>query len=315
MTFSVSVIVLTYNAVWEKLRRTLDSIVMQQGIDLEIIIADDGSSLRWDEQIVAFFEKHGFTDYKIVNAKQNGGTVKNLCNGVGKADGEYIKPIAAGDFLYSPDSLCGWYRFMKDNDAKISFGDAVYYQESDDSQQIVKKVNHPMQLSYYDRACNRRRFFVNYLLANDTVLGAALMMEISVIKRYLSEIRGKVKFAEDYMVRLAVFDGVKIHHYQGNVIWYEYGTGVSTGTNDKWKNMLLADFNATNDILAERKKYPDYCAAVLSKVLHSKGKIQKLAKFACFPDYQICRRINQKHFDYTPEKADIVFLQRIVKGT
>ena len=26
--------------------------------------------------------------------------------------------------------------FMKDNDAKISFGDAVYYQESDDSQQL-----------------------------------------------------------------------------------------------------------------------------------------------------------------------------------
>ncbi|MBP5582017.1 MAG: glycosyltransferase [Ruminococcus sp.] len=315
MKYNVSVVVLTYNAVWEKLRRTLDSIVVQRGLEFEIIVADDGSSVRSDDRITVFFAEKGFTAYKLVNAKENCGTVKNLFNGVSKAEGEYIKPIAAGDFIYGPDSLCGWFKAMKANNAKISFGDAVYYQEADSDLKIVREVNSPMQLSYYDGNCSRRKFFVNYLLANDTVLGAALMTEHNVMKHYLGEIKGKVKFAEDYMVRLAVFDGVKIYHYPENVIWYEYGTGVSAGTNDKWKNMLLADFRATNAILAARTKYPDYCAALFSKVMRLKGKAQKLAKGVCFPDYQLARKKNQKAPAHTPENAVIKLLQMIVKGT
>ena len=80
MKYNVSVVVLTYNAVWEKLRRTLDSIVVQRGLEFEIIVADDGSSVRSDDRITVFFAEKGFTAYKLVNAKENGGTVKNLFN-------------------------------------------------------------------------------------------------------------------------------------------------------------------------------------------------------------------------------------------
>ena len=40
----ISVIVLTYNAQWEKLSATLISIIFQNKIEPQIIIADDGST-------------------------------------------------------------------------------------------------------------------------------------------------------------------------------------------------------------------------------------------------------------------------------
>ena len=39
----VSVIVLTYNVQWEKLKPTLESILMQEDVNCEIVMADDGS--------------------------------------------------------------------------------------------------------------------------------------------------------------------------------------------------------------------------------------------------------------------------------
>ena len=43
MRETVSVIVLTYNPDREKLFATLNSIIIQENIDIEIIVSDDGS--------------------------------------------------------------------------------------------------------------------------------------------------------------------------------------------------------------------------------------------------------------------------------
>ena len=39
----MSVIVVTYNSEWEKIKITLNSILRQKNISLQIIVADDGS--------------------------------------------------------------------------------------------------------------------------------------------------------------------------------------------------------------------------------------------------------------------------------
>ena len=164
MKYDVSVVVLTYNAKWEKLRGTLESVLIQKGLEYEIIIADDGSSVRWDREICEFCDRYGFSNLKIVNDPQNGGTVRNLSNGVKESNGDYIKPIAAGDYLYDQYTLVKWFDFMKQNNAKISFGNAVYFFEKSNEIKVLKKVNHPMQLSLYDDNVDSRAFFVNYLI-------------------------------------------------------------------------------------------------------------------------------------------------------
>ena len=52
----VSVIIVTYNSDWEKLRLTLLSTVKQRNISIQIIITDDGSEETFDENIVQLFK-------------------------------------------------------------------------------------------------------------------------------------------------------------------------------------------------------------------------------------------------------------------
>ena len=62
---------------------------------------------------------------------------------------------------------------------------------------------------------------MDYLLANDTILGAAVLAKRNIILKYLLEMEGKVKYAEDYMIRLMIFDNKIICHMDKNLIWYE----------------------------------------------------------------------------------------------
>ena len=70
-TYDVSVLVLTYNAIYEKLLDTVKSILMQNGVDLEIIIADDGSSHKEFDKLSEFFKSYGFTEYVIIENEKN----------------------------------------------------------------------------------------------------------------------------------------------------------------------------------------------------------------------------------------------------
>ena len=72
-----SVIVLTYNANPEKLKMTLKSVIGQKCDDFEIIIADDGSKTRWDDETEQFFHKYGFEKYNFAG-KCKGFKVKSV---------------------------------------------------------------------------------------------------------------------------------------------------------------------------------------------------------------------------------------------
>ena len=63
----VSVIIVTYNSDWKKLRLTLLSTLKQINVSIQIIIADDGSKETFDEKIVQLFNEFGFSNYVIVN--------------------------------------------------------------------------------------------------------------------------------------------------------------------------------------------------------------------------------------------------------
>ena len=48
------------------------------------------------------------------------------------------------------------------------------------------------------------------------------MAKKDIFFSYLTEIKNRVKYAEDYMIRLMVYDRKKIYHINCNLIWYEY---------------------------------------------------------------------------------------------
>ena len=47
----ISIIIVTYNSKWFELKATIKSVLMQKGINYEIIFADDGSKIKWNEKL------------------------------------------------------------------------------------------------------------------------------------------------------------------------------------------------------------------------------------------------------------------------
>ena len=58
----MSVIVVTYNSEWEKIKITLNSILRQKNISLQIIVADDGSENIFSEKIQKLMGKYQFNN-------------------------------------------------------------------------------------------------------------------------------------------------------------------------------------------------------------------------------------------------------------
>ena len=113
------------------------------------------------------------------------------------------------------------------------------------------------------------------------------------------------------MIRIMIYDGINVVYYPNIVIWYEYGTGISTSKNSKWDKLLYADFEMSNDLISQRKadnfmqiKYQKYLK--LRKVKN----IKKIVKVICFPSVIVYRirfkyvkesipvGVNKKLFDW-----------------
>ena len=243
----VSIVVVTYNPKWEKLKSTVLSAILQQGIDFEIIITDDGSANNYFEELKKLFKMHDFTDYSLLESKKNKGTVYNLKKGVDAAIGKYIKDISPGDYFYSDNTIADWIAYVQLNDVKVSFGKAVYY--NDDVQfNIIKHRTAPKYINGYRYGYNdsTRK---EYLLMDDMALGAAVLCEREILNKYLSLIVDKVKLGEDFAYSLMVFNGIHLNLYDKNVVFYEFGNGVSTSGNERYTAIMLADWENMHNIM------------------------------------------------------------------
>lgn len=279
----VSVIIVTYNSDWKKLRLTLLSTLKQINVSIQIIIADDGSKETFDEKIVQLFNEFGFSNYVIVNNPTNRGTVLNISSALKYSDGIYTKTIAPGDYFCEATTLRKWVNFMKCNSALVSFGDAIYYSDYD-SMILIRTRGAPVNKHLYTNNISPYKVFVDYILANDTILGAAQMMETKILKEYIQLIENRIIYAEDFMMRIMIFDGIKIYYYPCSVILYEYGTGISTSKNSKWAKLLHDDFEISNEIILKRKtrnRFQRKFQVYLSKRYSIINKFVKIIYFPC----------------------------------
>lgn len=253
--YEVTVLVLTYNPVWDKLLWTLKSILLQDKVRFQLVIADDGSADNYFDQIKDYLAEKKFKDYKLVPADRNRGTVYNMWHAMGYCDGRYIKPISPGDMLNHTQILSHWIADLEKKHAQWSFADAVYFRFHQEQALIpVKCLAHPQNVKVYksgDMQASQRE----YLLFNDICLGAATICQKKVMERYLEQICNKVIYAEDNIYRLMFLDGIPFSFYDSAAILYEYGSGISTNNKVSiWDERLLNDWNATNKIMLDRCK-------------------------------------------------------------
>ena len=83
----------------------------------------------------------------------------------------------------------------------------------------------------------------NHLIGlSDNISGASYTWEREYYLKCLLKICDKVKFLEDCVSAIAVYDNNRIGYQDEYVVWYELGTGISTSSSEKWKSILAQDW-------------------------------------------------------------------------
>lgn len=283
LQYQVSVVVCTYNPQWKKLKSTLASIVVQKNISFEIIITDDGSEKQHFDKIEKLFEELGFVNYQLFRQEHNVGTVKNYYDGICLTKGEYVYGISPGDMLYDETVLNRLYNFMKEKNAKVCFGNVVYYTNTDNKIEVLQdKLNAPIRPWFFDEEYPLKKVKEEFLLGN-SIIGAAFFRETETAKEYIGEMIGISKYTEDNTTTAFMLaDGIRVHHFNEFVVWYEFGSGVSTSNSNKWQRLIERDFYQSNVLM--RKKYPnDTFIQNTTKLYSIKNRYVKIlyALFVC----------------------------------
>lgn len=273
----LSVVFLTYNADIGSVKESLRSIISQKAVDFEIVIADDGSEDNLKAEIEEFFRSSGFSDYKLVLNPENAGTVGNLLSGLTVAEGEFAKTLSPGDRLYSDDTMRKWLDFMKGRDQSWSFSDAVYYYKDEDGKDIIISGEaHPQDIKPYVKE-EKSSCRWNYVVLQDIPVGATLLSKTDIQTEYCRRIKeAGVKYAEDNMWRLMMFEGEDGTYYPEKTVLYECAGGISAPGSDLWKQRLRKDWKTT-DGLMHRTSAPDtFQRDMLNAIREDQNALQKL---------------------------------------
>src|SRR5688572_6984597 len=89
----ISVVMSVYNGATQ-LRETIDSVLSQEGVSLEFIVVDDGSTDDTPDILMGCAQKDG--RMKLIR-QQNQGLTRALIRGCAEAKGAYIARQDAGD--------------------------------------------------------------------------------------------------------------------------------------------------------------------------------------------------------------------------
>ena len=243
MGYDFTVLVVTYYSDREKLLETLNSIVAQKDVSFEIVIADDGSDVFYRQDICDFMAERGFTHYQIVENAENHGTVCNLLSGLEVSRGKYVKTISPGDYLYDDHTLSKLCSFMQEHDAKVLFADLVYY-SYEDGRLTIYPHRDPWDDSIYlpDRPYSQKKVLKHELVYSDTICGAGTAFETELFRSQLKRLEGTVIYAEDAVIQLMALQGHRVWKYPGIMVWYEYGSGISTNSELGFGQKITQDF-------------------------------------------------------------------------
>lgn len=270
----ISVVIIIYNPILEKLYKTLDSVITQKGISFEVIICDDGSESSFKEELEEYFIGKQFRSFVLV-FNEHHGTVSNYLSGLKKANGKYTKVISPGDYLVNENILCCWIHYLEERGAEWSFADMFYYHVLDEKVQFISVKAHPQNIRPYLNNQENRCIW-EYNVLYDNILGAATIGKTWVLLNYCEQIMKKgVRYAEDYIYFLMTFHGIIGCYYPYAVICYEYGTGISTSGSREWQKKLENDKKTVYQMIWEEEK-PSGLQKRIQKASTTRRKIEKI---------------------------------------
>ncbi|MCF0128674.1 MAG: glycosyltransferase [Pseudobutyrivibrio sp.] len=276
-----SVVFLLYKPKWEKVKRTLDSIIEQEGMDFDLVIGDDGSENDLFPEIKAYLEEVGFEKpVKFNKCPENVGTVKNFYNATLLAEGEYIRSISPGDMFCGKTALKDFVNCALEADAAVAFTELIYYNMNKDGEITpVSQWVSPQYVSYKSQA----DFLKHYVLYNDLSIGFGILFRRKEFMEVMEKFVDRVKYCEDYAARVMIYAGQTACYCNKPTGLYEVGEGISS--NDVWRQRLIDDWNVATEIMFEFNPDPalkrKFLRANSCNFCHS--KLKKFLSYATMP--------------------------------
>jgi len=278
----VSIVVLTYNPDPGKLRATLRAAVAQQGVRTQIVISDDGSARKDFSFLPAFFQELGYADWKLVENAENKGTVHNCHAGVSAAQGEYVFLTSPGDILFDSTTMERFYHFASRQQADLCFGNAVRYCVDGGTVRRTSPYSIPAAPDVYARSDLKKQ--KTAFFGDDLIIGACYFRSRAFALSYFSQLLEVSKYMEDTpSTMFALADGVRIHYLDSPIVFYEDGTGVSTGAQDKWRKLLNRDLSAALQKLQSIHPKDPWVAVALRNATDENRRKRILWRFARHP--------------------------------
>ncbi|MDE7476709.1 MAG: glycosyltransferase [Lachnospiraceae bacterium] len=196
----VSVIVLSYKSA-ETIVQTLDSIKGQDYGNIELIITDDCSPDNTVETVREWIAKNKgiLSNIKLVTAKQNTGIPGNINRALRHSCGDYIKLIAADDYM-AVNAISAYVNFCEHNPRAIPIAKVHLFSD--------EKVDFTEVASYCERcyAFAGKTYQEQYhmlLMQNCIVAPAGSFYPMEVIKK-VGGYDEHYRWFEDYPMNLKV---------------------------------------------------------------------------------------------------------------
>ena len=249
--YAFSILVVTYNPIWEKLRLTLDAIINQTFTDYELLIVDDGSKNNLENEISLYMQKSCVKNFVHIKNSVNQGTVKNIISGLERCKGKYVKSFGPGDYFANNNSLETIFSYMEKNSLDACWGLVKSYINTPEGERQFVYRAHPLDIDAY-RKYNVDRIRENLIYYSDSAHGASMVFTTQKWLKYLKMIEGYVRYAEDLSQILMAIEEEPIHLLDEEIICYEVGEGISTAKNSAFMKLLETDVQRFYELAEEK---------------------------------------------------------------
>ena len=222
-----TVIILLYNNS-RYLQQCLDSVLIQNYSDIEIIVVDDHSDSFDKDGIERYISEHQTPNIRkliVYQNESNYGTVKSANGAILKACGSFIKLLAADDALYDQDTLCYAAKALRESPCGIITGNVM---RCDKGLVPIKKYRNLL----LDRLNRLTPFEVfRCLCVHDDIVSPGVFFDKSFFEEY-GLFDESYRLIEDWPMWLkATKEGCRIVYSSFWAVKYRSNSGIGTSTN------------------------------------------------------------------------------------
>ena len=230
-------IILTYYNQPKLIYDALDSIMIQDYKNIELIVTDDGSNLNV-EKVKKYINKNN-KDYiknvEFIINKENIGTVKTLNKALKIAKGDYILFFAADDTLYNKSVISNFAKAFKDNLNDYIITAQAYMYNYTLTKSLGKYVN--VDNAYQNNKLSSKKLY--RVMCDNCIYGAGATAYRKEIFQKLDYFISDYNLIEDWSFWLrATRNGYKIKYVNFNALKHRDG-GVSKSENKKKKPITV----------------------------------------------------------------------------